>query len=392
MRGHIVRSVRATKGWIKKQTTDALRLLNALRALAKHVYISRLGKGYHFVHLMHNDKFIELYITETIRRSIHSHLFVIHDVGAGQFPIPELPQVVVVPKDWGQGWISLLRFIAMPSHTVAHGLFSPHTIAFAEDYNGDFAWVIWGGDLYDCKRSPFHETICKIAAATQWIITVAPADDVVFRVEFGFTKPSQNTSYYLEGIKSCKPIVSRQPLLVQVNNSADLSAIPVFDALALLDDRSIHVTTVLSYGAAEADREAIKNHGTSCFSERFQPLTQFLSPSEYISWLQNVSALIMNQPRQQGLGNIAIALCQGTRVFLRSDVSTWKYLKEDLGFHIEDTIELLTNPATLLQPFDEKHVDWNRQIASKLISYDTVWENWHNVFNRLLASKKTQNL
>ncbi len=74
----------------------------------------------------------------------------------------------------------------------------------------------------------------------------------------------------------------------------------------------------LSYGD-RAYGNMVSERGRNLFGERFIPITDFLPLDEYASLIASSSHMIMNHKRQQGLGNIIIALCAGTRVVLRKE-------------------------------------------------------------------------
>ena len=62
-----------------------------------------------------------------------------------------------------------------------------------------------------------------------------------------------------------------------------------------------------------------------------------MSAEAYNSYLSTLDVIIFNHRRQQGFGNLVISLYLGAKVFVRKEVSIFKYLAEDMGCLIHDT-------------------------------------------------------
>ncbi|TBR40139.1 MULTISPECIES: TDP-N-acetylfucosamine:lipid II N-acetylfucosaminyltransferase [Dyella] len=93
-----------------------------------------------------------------------------------------------------------------------------------------------------------------------------------------------------------------------------------FDAFAHLSDLQFDGVVVcpLSYGSAQYANLVVQE-GERRFAGRFKPLLSFMDISTYQSVMSNARFLYMNQRRQQGLGNILMALYAGTTVVLREE-------------------------------------------------------------------------
>ena len=61
-----------------------------------------------------------------------------------------------------------------------------------------------------------------------------------------------------------------------------------------------------------------------------------MAPNEYTQYLAQNDILILNQNRQQGVGNTNASIALGKKVYIRSDVSTYNKLKE-FGIQVCDT-------------------------------------------------------
>lgn len=72
----------------------------------------------------------------------------------------------------------------------------------------------------------------------------------------------------------------------------------------------------LSYAGSKQYVEQVLQKGKETFGERFQPLLSFIPYQEYSNIIKNSNVVIMNHKRQQGTGNIGLALLTGAKVFV----------------------------------------------------------------------------
>ena len=127
----------------------------------------------------------------------------------------------------------------------------------------------------------------------------------------------------------------------QLGNSASTSNNHL-DAFALFqgaDRDSRRVITPLSYGDLPY-RGVVVAAGREALGDRFVPLTEFMPIEEYRAVIRSCGHVVMNQRRQQALGNIYDALWRGARVYL-NDTTAYRGLRatglnvrsiaEDLG-------------------------------------------------------------
>jgi len=106
------------------------------------------------------------------------------------------------------------------------------------------------------------------------------------------------------------------------------------DAFAWLAEIGVggEVACPLSYGSV-AYGNAVVKFGRRLFGARFIPITNFMSADDYACFIASSTHLVMNHIRQQGLGNIIIALYAGTRVVMRGDNPIYTFLTR-LGFDV----------------------------------------------------------
>lgn len=114
----------------------------------------------------------------------------------------------------------------------------------------------------------------------------------------------------------------------------------------------------LSYGDAEYC-EKIMAEGKRLFGEKFMPITEFMEMDKYIDLLSTCSTVIMNHLRQQGAGNLFIALFLGAKIFLDAQNPLFEELSE-MGFTVKKLSDL--NGERLNEP-----VTWEQLRANRVI-------------------------
>jgi len=87
----------------------------------------------------------------------------------------------------------------------------------------------------------------------------------------------------------------------------------------------------------------------------------------------------MSQPRQQGLGNIYAFLYCGVKVYIRSDVTSWNFLRTR-GFEIFDTLKLREESFASLTRFDEHLARRNQIAAAELLDDRNIVKLWGEIF------------
>ena len=222
-------------------------------------------------------------------------------------------------------------------------------------------WLPWGGDLY------WPELVPK----TTWNGVIGDLRGVFFRRLNAIATPTYGD--YLKAtdlyrtkaryISGCPNVFAfeaanlddasreaselkrtRQTKIIQVGNSADPSNehLEVFEWLQRYASEDIEIHVPLSYGdqGVEGYRESVLRRGIELFGVKFKPMLTLLDAKEYNQYLAGVDVMVFNHRRQQGFGNMAISLYMGTKMYLRSEVSTWALLVDEMGCAIFDTREI----------------------------------------------------
>lgn len=100
------------------------------------------------------------------------------------------------------------------------------------------------------------------------------------------------------------------------------------------------VIVPLSYGGIPRYHEMVIRQGEKLLGKSFIPLTKFLTIQEYNTLISTCGNVMMNQLRQQGMGNISAALMRGAKVFLNRENPIYTYYSR-MGVKIYSITEKL---------------------------------------------------
>lgn len=198
-------------------------------------------------------------------------------------------------------------------------------------------WAIWGGDLYGAPRDEKNDYV-----RTNFKAYINKTDEKIARNKYNMKGNFYDAIYVFPTSKEMLNRTVKKDktyLQIQINNSCDESTLEVLDILAKFKDENIIVKTVLSYGAL-IFKESIIEKGRNIFGEKFEYIDEFFPADKYAQHLMDNDILILNQNRQQGFGNIISSLYLGKKVFIKSNISTNKYLdNQDIKIFATEDIE-----------------------------------------------------
>ena len=169
--------------------------------------------------------------------------------------------------------------------------------------------------------------------------------------------------------------IKKDYLQIQINNSCDQSTLDMLQVLAKFKDEKIKVVTILSYGQLDF-REQIIETGKSIFGDKFEYVDKYMSSFDFAQHLAQNDVLILNQNRQQGVGNLVASLYLGVKVFVKRDVSTNKYFNEE-GIKIYNSEDIENLSFAELGKYLEKTK--NQQEVRKYFEEDylvSLWEKF----------------
>ncbi|HEX4058514.1 MAG TPA: TDP-N-acetylfucosamine:lipid II N-acetylfucosaminyltransferase, partial [Galbitalea sp.] len=173
--------------------------------------------------------------------------------------------------------------------------------------------------------------IRRAAARSTYFSAPVPVDEQVFRSRFPQFRGRYSQLNYasLEETFTTASRAKSKSGGVLIGNSASPTNnhLDAFELLACQDLGERRVIVPLSYGSA-AYRDVIVQRGTELFGANFLPLIERMPLDEYNEVVGNCDTIIMNQRRQQALGNIGTALYAGAGIFLDEVNPLYGFLKQ----------------------------------------------------------------
>lgn len=343
------------------------------------------------LHVMHNDRFNRSFI-DLVREHFgeSNHLFLFYG-GAPEsdFKIPLYNNVIVLRGKEELRVLALLLRVAR--QTVFHGLLIHDLVQFLSRRTGCLrhsCWVTRGADLYPDKTvmdSDYFRAKKQVVQGLRGLGVVARGDFQIAQRLYDFKGACFHALYknpiekqWLDFSPATKPTPGH--VTVQINNSADESVLGMLEELSRFKGKPLRIRVVLSYGNP-ALKNKILQTGREIFGGQFEPLTDSLSPREYARLIGQCDVLVMNQPRQQGLGNIYAFLYRGAKVYVRSDVSSWDFLREK-GFEVFDTLNIPGQSFESFCAMSQAGRQNNRAYAAPLFDDDYIASLWSEIFAR----------
>ncbi|WP_047394914.1 TDP-N-acetylfucosamine:lipid II N-acetylfucosaminyltransferase [Cetobacterium sp. ZOR0034] len=358
-----------------------------------------------YLHIMPNEKFIVSYI-EFIEKSfkINDHLFYIMS-GVNYINIPNKKRVKSFNKKIKNSFLKKLYMILSylriyinmikSKKIILHSLLSSLTILFLF-FNPWFLkkcnWVMWGGDLYSYRNRNINSFKKKIYYKMEDYvkknigqISYLAEGDYYLAKEFYDVKGVGKRAIYinpvdLSSLEKYKDKKNNKDILnIQVGNSADPenNHLEILDKLEKFKGENIKIFVPLSYGNTE-NALKVKKYGEDKFGEKFIGMLEFFKPEKYAEYLSDIDILIFNHNRQQGLGNIFALAYLNKKIYMRSDISSWDYLKNDLNLEIHDVVEI-----NKFEDLKKNQIISNKEKVLKTVYSDEyikkIWEENFNV-------------
>lgn len=327
-----------------------------------------------YVHIMHNDKFVAPFVDFMNRNfNPNEHLFLCIYT-CPQFPFPMGTNVVKIES---------LRHLKLSDKNIKqvifHSLFTPGCVEWLYKnkniLRNKALWEMWGGDLYNAPRDKKNDFVRKNFWG--YINTVDR--------EYALAKYGMRDNFFaggyifptIEYVKNAKTH-KHDTINVLINNSADDSTLDALDMLQHFKNENIKVWTNLSYGKMGYCAEIIAK-GRKLFGDKFAYNDQYMSPDKYVQFIADIDILILNQNRQQGVGNTLTALLLGKKVFIRGEISTFGYFNNEKKLHIADTRDIMN------MTFDDfvanKYATQNKKIAENITSENYIVNEWRILFD-----------
>ncbi|MGJ9458086.1 TDP-N-acetylfucosamine:lipid II N-acetylfucosaminyltransferase [Oceanobacillus sp. CF4.6] len=343
------------------------------------------------LHIQNTDKFIEpynIFINKHFNPAFHDFNIRIID---GMRNLDYTSNNITYIKGY-KGLLILYKKMLQSEKIILHSL--PETRILLLLFLHPFLlkkcyWIIWGSDLYkfnERKSTLRQRTVEKIRSVViknlKGIITHIKGDYELAKQWYGakgeyyysFLYPSNlYKKYELSKINKYE-----DKKYIQIGNSADPSNnhIEIFDELFKFNDKNFAIICPLSYGNSHYAKVVIER-GKELFGERFIPLTEFMPFDKYLEILAMVNVAIFNHKRQQAVGNITTLLSLGKKVYIRDDITTWKFCKD----HGLKVYSLNKECQGIFRPMPDEMKKINIVRVKEQFSEKKLVKDWDKIFS-----------
>lgn len=167
-------------------------------------------------------------------------------------------------------------------------------------------------------------------------------------------------------------------LKVMVGNSATECNchLEAFEKLSKVQSVPFKVICPLSYGDEEYKKLVIEK-GYELFQDRFVPLQDWMNKQEYFKYLSEIDVGIFANDRQQGLGNIYFLLRCGKMVYLKSDTSSFKNIKNQgikiFDFYTLNDEDFINRLSANEKKNNMEKIEYNRSMENARKQWNTVF-------------------
>lgn len=175
--------------------------------------------------------------------------------------------------------------------------------------------------------------------------------------------------------------LNHDKLMVGHSSYAYLNHADIFNILKN-DYLNVSVSAFLSYGDF-VYRDKIIKLGKKLFNNQFGFCTELLKFEDYLRFINQYSAFILNSKVQSGGGNIMYFLSQGSKVYLREENPIFLDFKEE-GIKLFSIENELSNKHLHSADFSLEDKLTNRNIIKSLFNRQKEEENVLNVYKALL--------
>ena len=169
---------------------------------------------------------------------------------------------------------------------------------------------------------------------------------------------------YIDIDKPCEKHQMESPTTYRVllGNSATSTNnhLDIIDDLAAIKPQILEVILPLNYGDSKYGDHIQKEYEAK-FGSIARPLRTFIDSDNYDVLLNQVDIVIMNQLRQQALGNIVRALSQGKTVYLHPQGVNYRHFVT-AGIHVKSTATLRQGMALITHDQAQDNMKLVRQL------------------------------
>lgn len=336
-------------------------------------------KRYKYVHIMKNDKFNKPFV-DFLNANFdpNEHMVLCYrdpkyNKILQKFPVGKnvYEFIKISHLDLNYNNVEKVIFHSIYNQTIVDYLYKNDDLLKNKSY-----WYIWGADLYNAPRDEKND---YVRSNFRGYLTDFDVDVTKNKYNL-FNKPFFCIHAMFPITKTIINNVSRNKsdyIKIQINNSCDDSTLEMLDILSKFKNENIKITTILSCGKMQFKDEIIKK-GTEIFGDKFEYINELLSAEDYAQHLAQNDILILNQNRQQGVGNTIVSLTFGKTVFIRKEISTFDKLKS-FGINLRDTNEI--KDLSFVDFLQNNNLETNQKNAMKFFDDEYKASLWRAVFD-----------
>ena len=286
------------------------------------------------------------------------------------------------------GLLKVIFALKKSQKIILHGLFSKVILKLFSKlkFSKKSFWYIWGGDLYSFSYEDrkIKKLKTKLISHLKGIITPFEMDyDVACREYDAKCKcykailPNCIVEPKIESLNECDKSAC---LNILVGNSAD-SENNHFEILNILREylsENIKVYIPLNYGDKAYAKEVAQKF-KDVLGEKAFPILSFMPFEEYKKLINSIDVALFAHKRQQAFGNTVLLLANGTKIYMNSNTSIWKWAK-NLDVSIFDIIDA---KETMMKPLSNEERKNNYETVYANINQSAVVSQWKDVFDLL---------
>jgi hypothetical protein len=300
------------------------------------------------VHIIVIDKFIPAFI-EFVNQHFdeEDHLYIVLGKRDDRYGKLDAENILFINKK--RKIITLLKYLYSAKKIIIHGLWNEIfiKILFVQPWLLKKSyWVMWGGDFYFPEKHSWYKK--QVIKKMGYFITYLKGDYHLVQEWYGAKGEYCECFMYPSNLYKEYEVVetAHKTINIQVGNSADSTNnhFEVLQKLLKFKDEDINIFVPLSYGDENYAKEVIAK-GKELFGDKFKPMVDFMPFDKYLKFLGSIDIAIFAHKRQQAMGNTITLLGLGKKVYMRDDVTPWKFF-EDKGvknFNLESIdLKLIT--------------------------------------------------
>lgn len=362
------------------------------------------------VHLFEDEKFVDTTIEKFEKIAEGENRYIVFSDAKSLKHPKRTDKIEIYPNSWYK--IKLEKIFKDCRLIIVHYLTPIKGFIIKNKPNRiPVVWMVWGKDAYDffekyeqyepitssylradwrtkLKKTKLYDgyhfikygvnTIDKergISSKINYITTVLPTEFELIKKEFNLNAKYIPYNYDSLNIlfSGTKSYVLGENILIGNSATPSNNHLDVFSKIVEFKQE---VIVPLNYGDMNYKNVILEN-GIKTFGSKFRPLTHFMPFEEYQNLVFSCNSMVMYHIRQQGLGNILLALYVGIRVFLNTKSTTYKYLNK-IGFRIYD---LQNDNEVLGVELEREEKSVNKALVIQYWGPKKILEGVNNVVN-----------